>query len=390
MKRTILLFLAASLGCWAQQRKYVTTPTVAYNNEKASKAVGIFLRGASIDSYELINNYIYKINMGYGDPVYVLDSYYLKDHLKADDEYKPSPAVIVESDEYYASPHLFTTVAGLKVRENVTGPAVVVGTLLNGTVVPVEYYPYSSEAWIPVSIEDKKGYIPMKFVGKRPVLAELTAEYKNASTAEEQKKYAERILELGWNSGRKENIQALNLFADYAGKNNLTDVSEICRLQAQALDKAPDGETSPIEPLIRKKQFGFTLNNEQEPASGFKLSVLEKYLGKVVKSYSDLEDCGLGDYETNVFFKTAECIGHDLNKTYMLRNMTIEKECGFRIGEHLLGEHTSETDFLKLGKGLISYMDVKRNVYGISGDYMSYEFSFRNGRLVKVEILYYC
>lgn len=389
MRKTILLFLAASLGCWAQQRKYVTTPTVAYNNEKASKAVGIFLRGASIDSYELINNYIYKINMGYGDPVYVVDSYYLKDHLNAGDEYKPSPAVVIESDEYYASPHLFTTVAGLKVRENPTGPAVVAGTLLNGTVVPLEYYPYNTEAWIPVTIDNIKGYIPMKFVGKRPALEELADEYQKAMTSEEQKKYAERILELGWNSNKSENIKALNLFADYAGKNNLPGVSEICKLQAQALSKAPEGE-SPIAQLIRKKQFGFTLNSECEPANGFKLSVLEKHLGKVIKSYSDLDDCGLGDYETNIFFEAAECIGHDLNKTYMLRSMEMKKDCGFRIAEHFVGEQTSETEFLKLGTGLISYIDIKRNVYGISGDYISYEFTFRKGMLVKVEILYYC
>lgn len=388
MKKTILLFLTASLGCWAQQRKFVTTPTLAYNNEKASKAVGIFLRGASIDSYELINNYIYKINMGYGDPVYVVDSYYLKDHLNAGDEYKPSPAAVIESDEYYASPHLYTTVAGLKVRETPSGAPVVVGTLLNGTVVPLDYYPYNPEAWIPVNIDNKKGYIPMKFVGKRPVLSELTTEYQKASTAEDQKKYAERILELGWNSERKKNIKALELFANYAQKNNLADVSEISRLQAQVLKKVPEAE--PVTQLLRKKNFGFTLNGELEPATGFKLPVLERYLGKVTKSYTDLDDCGLGDYETNVFFHTAECIGHDLNKTYMLRSMAMKKECGFKIADHLLNEQTTESEFLKLGSGLISYIDVKRNVYGISGDYMAYKFSFHKGLLVKVEILYYC
>ncbi len=48
------------------QRKYISTPTVAYNNEKGSKAVGIFLRGAQIDSYEFLQaKYVYKINTPY-------------------------------------------------------------------------------------------------------------------------------------------------------------------------------------------------------------------------------------------------------------------------------------------------------------------------------------
>lgn len=391
MKKYLIVLLTTTFSCWAQQRKFVSTPTVAYSNEKASKAVGIFLRGAAIESYEIINGYIYKVQMDFSDPVFITDNYQLKDYLNTADDYKPSPSVIVEEDTYYGSPHLFTTVAGLKVREFPTGPSTIIGTLLNGSVVPLDYYPYNPDAWIPVIIGNKKGYIPMKFVGKRPVLEHLIADYKKATSPEDEKKYAERILELGWNSERAENISALYIFAAYAKKNNLTEIAEISTLQAQALSKVPLEENIPLlEKLISKRQFGFTLNNELEPLSGFKLPTLEKHLGKITKSFSNLEDCGLGDYETNVLFASAECIGHDLNKTFMLRNMAITGAAGFKIGSYFLNEQTTESEFLKAGIGLITSIDIQTNTYAIFHDSLAYEFFFRKGKLIKVAILYYC
>lgn len=389
MKKVLFLLLINGANLWAQQTKYVVTPTVAYNNEKASKAVGIFLRGATISKYEEVN-YTYRITLDTGEVVYVNDTYNLKNTLNANDDFKPSPKVIVEEDEYYGSPHLFTTVAGLKVRESLTGPTVVIGTLLNGSVVPITYYSYNPDAWTTIEINGKNGFIPMKFVGQRPLLENLISLYKKASTAEDQKKYAERILELGWNSNLKEKIKALEIYAEYANKNNLPNIAELSNLQAKALDAIQSESHLNRADLITKKQFGFMFNNDIEPKNGFNLTTLEKFLGKKKQSYTNLDDCALGDYEGNVLFNKAECISHDVAKTYKLRNMIMTQTNGFKIKNILLNANTTETDFLKMGIGLISDIVIQNNSYAIYIDELSYEFTFKNGKLHKVAIIYYC
>lgn len=311
--------------------------------------------------------------------------------MRFDDEVTPTPATIIDNDQYYGGPHLFTNVAGLKVREYPSATSSVIGTLLNGTVVPIYYYPYSSDAWVEVKIDDRTGYIPKKIIGERPIFIDLKESYQTAKTTEDKKKYAERILELGWNSDRIDNIEALTIFADYAKKNNLNEASEISLLQAEALKKAPiEEETSPVEKLIEKEQFGFTLNNQLEPENGFEKTFLETNLGKIKDQYTNLDDCGLGDYETNVFLNSVECIGHDVNKTYHIRSMEIEGTNGFKIKNTYLNNHSTVAEFLKAGKGLITSIDPWTNSYYINNDYMNYEFQFKNNHLVKVMVIYYC
>lgn len=397
MKKALLVFLLSTTPFWAQPkhpvkplpRLYVVTPTVAYNNQKESKAVGIFLRGAMVDQYEMID-YGYKITLKTGETVYVTRTYNLKESLNAKDDYEPSPAVVVDDDQYYGSPHLFTTVASLKIRELPNSSSAVVGNMLNGTVVPIYYYPYDEEAWIPVQIDNKEGYIPVKYVGKRPVLDDLISDYKNAATAEDQKKYAERILELGWNSERTETAKALKIFADFAKKNNEPNIAELSLLQATALENVSNNNPEIIQQLINDKMFGFTLNNEMEPEKGFSKSTLEKHLGKITKQNTEMDDCGLSDFETNIYFTSAECIGHDVNKTYHLRSMAMVNTNGFKIKNTFLNAASTETEFLKAASGLIDFIDALRNTYYISIDYMSYEFTFKNGYLIKVAALYYC
>lgn len=390
MKKLIVLFLLTGLSVNAQ-RKYISTPTVAYNNEKGSKAVGIFLRGAQIDSYEFLQaKYVYKINTPYTGTIFITDTYNVKDRLNASDDYEKSPAIIIENDGYYGSPHLFTTVASLKIRELPNSSSAIVGNLLNGTPVPIYYYPYNAESWIPVQIDDKKGYIPVKYVGKRPELSDLKNQYKKAQTLEDQKKFAERILELGWNSNPEENEAALRLYAEFASKNNQPEVAENCLLQADVLKNMPKDDFSLPTQLMQKNQFGFTLNNQLEPEKGFKKSFLETNLGKIKDQYTNLDDCGLGDYETNVFFNSVECIGHDVNKTYHIRSMEIEGTNGFKIKNTYLNNHSTVAEFLKAGKGLITSIDPWTNSYYINNDYMTYEFQFKNNHLVKVTAVYYC
>ncbi|WKW46548.1 SH3 domain-containing protein [Myroides sp. JBRI-B21084] len=391
MKKYILLFLLAGLYLNAQRNKYITTPTIAYNNAKQSKAVGIFLRGATIDSYEFLKDeYVYKIYTPYTGTVYITDIYNVKDGLHANDEFQKSPAIIIENDGYYGSPHLFTTVAGLKIRELPTSTSPIVGNILNGTPIPIYYYPYNSEAWIPIQMNNKKGYIPAKYVGQRPDLITLKNQYKKAQTLEEQKKFAERILELGWNSNPSENEAALRLYADFALKNNQPQIAEICLLQADVLKNIPKNDFNLPLKLRKKKQFGFTLNNELEPENGFKKSFLETNLGKIKRNTTDFDDCGLEEHETKVYFGSVACIEHNVNKTYTISSLDIVNTNGFKIKNTYLTNFTTLADFLKVGVGLITSIDAPNNSYYISTDYMAYEFQFKNNQLTKVTMFYYC
>lgn len=155
------------------------------------------MREAVISKDEVANNYNYKVYTDHSEPLYIVDTYNLKDRLTSDDEVGNIPTDIIAEDNYYAGPHLFTTVASLKVKTQPNLEAQVLDKLLNGTVIPIEYYPYDQKAWIPIDYQDKRGFIPVEYVGKRPILKELHTLYQNSTTAEDMKKYAERILELG-------------------------------------------------------------------------------------------------------------------------------------------------------------------------------------------------
>lgn len=391
MKKIILAFLLLPASIFAQT-KFVTTPTVAYNDSKGSKAVGIFLRGAQLKSYEwLKDEYVYKINNKITGTVYITDSYNVNDALNSSDEVAKSPAVVIDSDEYYGSPHLFTTVAGLKVREQPNSESAVIGKLLNGTPVPIYYYPYNTEAWIPVNVDNKLGFIPLKYTGKRPDFTVLKNEYQKATSLEEQKKWIERLLELGWNSDRLENAEALKLFSQFAKNNNQPEVAELAFLQAEALGNAHQEQLkSNVDQLIEKKQFGFTINEQLEPKNGFKKAFLETYVGKIKDQYTNLDDCALGDYESNVFFPTVECIGHDVTKTYQIRSMDMVGNNGFRIKNKLLNAATTESEFLKSSKGLITFIHPETHSYFINHEDMNYVFEFKNNLLIKVTAQYYC
>ncbi|UUV21636.1 SH3 domain-containing protein [Paenimyroides aestuarii] len=390
--KKVLFFLLMNCLVYGQQRKYISTPTVAYNDEKQSKAVGIFLRGASIDSYEFLEDkYVYKVYTPHTETIYITNTYQVKDHLNAKDDYEPSPAIIIENDGYYGSPHLFTTVASLKIRELPNSAAPVVGTLLNGTVVPISFYPYNPEAWIPVQIDNKKGYIPVKYVGQRPDLSVLKNQYKKAETLEEQKKFAERILELGWNSNPDENEDALRLYAEFASKNNQKDVAEICSLQADALKHRPRASFTLPSQLIEEKKFGFALNNLLEPKNGFQKDFLVAQLGKFTTKTEAYDDCTLTEHEYLVYFGICETIAHRTNKTFHLRGVTAQQGIGFKIKNTFLDSTTTEVEFLKTAVGLISFINAENQSYYISNDdYMIYEFQFKNGKLFKIVASYYC
>ncbi|WCM41895.1 SH3 domain-containing protein [Flavobacterium sp. CBA20B-1] len=390
--KKLLFFLLMNCLVYGQQRKYISTPTVAYNDEKQSKAVGIFLRGASIDSYEFLEyKYVYKVYTPHTETIYITDTYNVKDHLNAKDDYEKPPAIIIGNDGYYGSPHLFTTVASLKIRELPNSVAPVVGTLLNGTVVPISFYPYNPEAWIPVQIDNKKGYIPVKYVGKRPDLSDLKNQYKKAETLEEQKKFAERILELGWNSNPDENEDALRLYAEFASKNNQKDVAEICLLQADALKHRPRASFSLPSQLIEEKKFGFTINNLLEPKNGFQKEFLVAQLGKLTTKTEAYDDCTLTEHEYLVYFGICETIAHRTNKTFHLREVTAQQGIGFKIKNTFLDSTTTEVEFLKTALGLISFINAENQSYYISNDdYMVYEFQFKNGKLFKIVASSYC
>ena len=391
MKKIFLSCLLFSASIQAQT-KYVTTPTIAYNDAKGSKAVGIFLRGAQLQSYEFLKDqYVYKINSNVTGTVYITDTYNIKEHLSSADEYQPSPKVIEDSDAFYGSPHVFTTVAGLKVREQPNSQAAVIGTLMNGTVVPIYYYPYQAEAWIPVEVNQKLGFIPLKYTGKRPILNDLKTQLKKAIPLDEQKLLVERILELGWNSDVDSTIEALEIYSEYASRNHLSNLAELTSLQAKVLKKSKAGNSAAlISQYSEKKQFGFTLNKELEPENGFTKDFIESQLGKIKDQYTHLDDCALGDYESNVFFNTVECIGHDLNKTYQIRSMDVVNNNGFRIKNMYLNASTNKIDFLKAAMGFISSIDPIKDSYFMHNEYMSYEFIFKNDQLVKIVSHYYC
>src|SRR5690606_14515157 len=389
MKKIVLFLLISSSSI--AQNKIISQPTIAYSDSSCSRAVGIFMRGALVEKWEQNPNYSYTVYTSYTEPVYIRETYHLKDILSSTDQVGTIHAVLVDTDDFYYGPHLFTRVAGLKVRAQSDLGAAVLGKLLNGTPICIMCLSYIPDALIMLDYQGKKGYVPLEFLCKRPIMRELYTLYQNSTTAEDMKKYAERILELGWNSMPEENAEALEIYAYYAEFVGNHSVAKLCRLQAETMKNIAKGfEEFIVEQLLDQKNFGFALNNELEPANGFSLSFLQKNLGPIIKSHSDLDDCGLGDYENNVFFAHAECISHDINKTYTLRKLKIKGNQGFKIYNQFLDENTTEVQFLSLTKNIVNYIYGKNASYLIGTDGYAYEFQFVNGKLSQINLNYYC
>lgn len=390
--RLCFLFVLVTLNSWAQEALTVSTPTIAYADKNATQKAGIYLRGAYLANSKKINATTYEIGVDYSAPIYIKDIQNLKKALHVTDAYSPSPEPIIDEDQYYGSAHLFTTVAGLKVREYPNTSSSALGTVLNGTAIPLTYYPFAKDGWVAFNFNDRIGYVAVQFLGHRPVLSELMHAYNKAIEPTDKKKYAERILELGWNSNKLENAKALEFFSEYAKQNNLTDLAMLTQLQAKALKSAPkeDDDDKKVRKLKTTTRFGFTLNGLVEPELGFSKNTIEKYVGFPIDSYSDLDDCTLDDYEGVAFYNTAEFITHDVNHTLIARKLDMLNYSGFKIGNSQLNENTTEIEFLNAAMGLISIFSPNEKSYGILYQDGYYNFKFVNNKLYKVELIYYC
>ncbi|WP_410880877.1 SH3 domain-containing protein [Myroides sp. DW712] len=384
------LLLCCSFPVLAQSPTlYTSKPTEAYKDKAATQKAGIFISNAHLSYYEKLNKRLVQIDRDYESPLYIVDTQNLKEYYTEDSPEAPAP--IIELDEYYGSPHLFTTVAGLKVREYPSSTASVLGTVLIGTAVPIEFYPYDKNAYVPIPYLEGYGYISAQYLGERPVMNELIQAYKATTDVSEQRKYAERILELGWNSEDAVTQKAIQFYIDFATKQDENEKVELLKMQLEVFKAMPKvGDSSKVNKLIKKKQFGFALNGKIEPKDGFDLDWIHTYLGYPIDESANLEDCALGDYEGNSFFNSAEFITHDLDHTYKLRKMDMLNQNGFIIDNHLLEQYTTETMFLKLAKGLITTIDPLTHTYYIAVDDVLYGFEFRNNELLRIELIYYC
>lgn len=368
---------------------YTSKPTEAYKDQAGTQKAGIFISNAHLSYYEKINKRLVQVDRDYESPIYIIDTKNLSEYYTEDSPEAPAP--IIEMDEYYGSAHLFTTVAGLKVREYPSSTSSVLGTVLIGTAVPLEFYPYDKEAWVPIAYQEGYGYVSVQYLGARPVMSELIQAYKASSEVGEQRKYAERILELGWNSEDKETQTAIQLYIDFATKQDETEKVELLKMQLEVFKAMPKiGDSSKVNKLFKKGQFGFALNGKVEPKDGFDIDWIHTYLGYTIEESSNLEDCALGDYEGNSFFNSAEFITHDLDHTYKARKMDMLNQNGFIIDNHLLEQYTTETMFLKLAKGLITTIEPLAHTYYIAVDDVLYSFEFYNNELLRVELIYYC
>lgn len=391
MKALLSIFLSSiSFVVVAQETLYVNKPTIAYSDAKATIEKGIYTAGTQINSFEKINKTVYKVFIDYTDPVYLLNSPNIG-YKSETSPHPASPTPIIDSDEYYSSPHLFVTVAGLKVREYPSSTSSILGTVFNGTVVPISFYPFDKNEWVAIPYKGETGYISANYIGARPVMRELIDLYHSSKEPKEQKKYAERILELGWNSETKETIKALAIFSEYARANDLEELATLTKLQKEVLEASSKKSiVSKIAKLQKKGLFGFTINGEIEPINGFDHTVVEKYVGYPLETYADLEDCALGDYESNAFYNSAEFIIHDLNLTLKTRKMDMINANGFLLENNQLNGNTTEKEFLNIAKGFITNINALDKSYSIEIGTVTYVFIFYNGYLTKVEMNYSC
>lgn len=390
---TLLAGLSLSASTLAQDSLFVTSAKLVYEkpNSRALEQ-GVLLRGAKI-----------LVSPSEKDSWYVVDldnqtkGYITKDHLGealfGHDQYTASPHPIIDMDDYFGSPHLFTTHSKTAVykqpKENLTP----IGTLSNATPIALTYYPFDQQGWVNIGSfqQSSNAYIKQHTLGARPVFSTLKGAYLKATQIQKRKQLALEMLELSWANNLQDQHTALEYCIDLAEETNELQKAK----HYKTLLKYVHGALNPVsvaqaESFFKIDQAGFVLNGVLEPAKGFTKSDIEIALGKRIKVLEHYNECA-GEQDDVYRLYTLGTVGfNDTQRQNKIFELKITDQTAFRFQKYLFTSNTSMDGFVEVTQGYLSYYDPEHDVFKVETQMGGYDFYFTNGKLSKVVLYYYC
>jgi hypothetical protein len=395
----IILVLISGLWCRAQSENYfyIKTSTELYATEEYQKPIGIFARGAKVLVLDVEFQSV-QVRTNTGLEGYVTDDE-LATGLNGKDKFEEDPEIFTGGidGQNYKNKGLYTNVAGLRARAQPSASGLVIKQLNMNHRCDVDFIPYDPNGWVcGGKVSDGEGYftffVPAKYVGKQTDLAETILTYRlNLGKSEaDDKKYAERILEMSHWENDSLRLVSLNLFINYVRFYSVAyDVNDI-QFEIQALG-AVDFHS------LEEKMGGdwaFYYNDESIKCG----------------SEAEILQCSIGFEIDSVWpANLGEC-GWDFYKLYYSEGINIINEgedYGISVWEVSFSNHslslllegfevsfqTTERNFLlKLGHLIYSH-DFREGAHKyrfLNGDAGFYTMTFEEGKPISWVADYYC
>lgn len=388
---SVLCLLLTVIAPAQSDRMFIVSPTPLYLTPQSDKApLGTLLRGAKVwvmpqgrETGDFVKVEVYK-----GFSGYVAANSFRKS-LNAADTYSPSPAPVIEQDNHYGSPHLFSLVAGLRSRDGVGPTARVVKIYTTGEAVPVEYLPRRADDYVVIRTDWDRNpeLVQRQYLGPLPALSEYLARYDAvpATDLKNRRLWAERAMELAWNSGDPTaKTPAMKRFLSVA--RDLKDPTLIANAELSLLLAQTQDNRLPYEavaPLMAPSKTYGILQGHRLPDSGLRYTQVMEWLGKPQQQNRITDDdCGVYIGDQMLLYPSAEVtadVKQDLAD--VIRMNLQDPKNAFVINNTRVDATTSEMDFVRTHGRLLWGSGLHPHHYHLPmNDYTTLIFVFKNGR----------
>ena len=392
---TFLVGIAFSLSLVAQEQLFAISPKLVYEKSSTkSLEKGILLRGAKLDILTKNQDKWYEVALDNGTKGFITNDN-LGEALFGHDEYTPSPAPIIDMDNYYGSPHLFVTKSNVAVYRTPNKEASKLGKLTNGAPIALTYYPFSESEWVNIGSfgENSNAFIEQYTLGRRPVLKELLKQYNQAEFYEDKVKLSQEMVELAWHNNNLEDQKtALEhaLKTAQIKKDNDTAEKYYATLLQYVEGALNPAHVEDVESFFKMSQTGFVLNGTLEPTKGFTKADIEITLGKRIKLLSFYNECTAEEGDIYREYSLGTVGFNDAQRTTKIYELNITDKTAFRFNKYSFTSKTSMEGFVNVTKGYLSFYDFEKNVFKVETEMGGYDFYFKNNKLIKVVFYYYC
>lgn len=401
MKKNTLLFLLMHFLFLAQGQKrelsFLTKFQYLYqeNNENSSK-IGVFAAGAEVYFLKNVSNGFSLVEATNGDKGYVKSSVIAATNRGYKDENEPKQ-YFYRGGQGYQCPHQYIQTSGLRVRKEPNTQSKIIKVLGLNEMICNNYFPFAKDAWINVGnvYQGENGYIQYKNLGDALTYDKVFADYEQSIGKPDEKNQVERLLEIGWDSTEKQNLESLNIYKNYCLKSNKLDDLEKINFEIFLLENMQNHHES-SDTLQTHVKYDFKLHNKPIKLGNLQENQMNNFGIPFIKSkdFSDLQECGI---EPFVLYKTED-ITMIFEKWDGKKEFATIIDFKFKNGNSVLindfeiNENTSEREFIKkFGKIFNIYWKTDPHQYRFAdGDAGFTVITFKDGKPVSFQNSFYC
>ncbi|AUC81248.1 SH3 domain-containing protein [Lacinutrix sp. Bg11-31] len=382
-----LLFLTFST---AQDKMYLNTDARLYKDATTNSTIlGYFKTNAKVEIVIRYTKGWFLVKADNNDTGYVNNTFLSKKHTYNTTESLDIDNPILSRDKYYGSHHLFVLVANLRARNKPTTNSEIKAILTTGKAVAVKYVPVNIDHWVCIS---NSRFVQRKFLGERPDFNVLKKtfngfEYEDITN---RKRIAERLVQLAWNGGKENLVDAYNLYYDVA--KQLKDSVLINEIETKLiLVKGLASTKTYQEREAFIENTDYLIEGINVKKHFVKLSDVTKIYGAPTKIDLLTDECGVFYSET---FYTYPNMVLSVNKEENLANIVtlfINAKNSLKISDHhIITHHTTERYFITKYAHYVFAGINQPHVYSIHTDSGGYNFTFKNGKIVSVDFYNLC